>query len=137
VLFSTFNFLTANIEVKLVGLHHLHCKVSNIVEVFQIRRNLVQTSQKQVSLKNSMASIHTHILSLSAHSSTPSRAGRGEVSVMSDSDPLHEMNFCFVLLKNVKGSYIIQLFVPTVTWRRSSRFFSPFTRRLQSACVCV
>lgn len=39
-----------------------------------------------------MASIHTHIPS--AHSSTSAPERRGEVS---DSDPLSEMNFCFVL----------------------------------------
>lgn len=44
-----------------------------------------------------------------------------ECVYMSDSDPLSEMNFCFVL-RSVKGSYIIQLFVPSVTWRRSKSF---------------
>lgn len=46
------------------------------------------------------------------------------------------MKFCFVL-SNARGSYIIQLFVPSVTWRRSESFFPPFTSRLQSAWVCV
>lgn len=55
-------------------------------------RHLVQTSLKQDSVKNSMASIHTHIPS--AHSLTSATARRGKVS---DSDPLSEMNFCFVL----------------------------------------
>lgn len=53
---------------------------------------------------------------------------------MSDSDPLSEMNFCFVL-RNVKGSYIIQLFVPSVTWRRSKSFFSIYQQTSKGLCV--
>lgn len=53
---------------------------------------------------------------------------------MSDSDPLSEMNFCFVL-RNVKGSYIIQLFVPSVTWRRSKSFFSIYQQTSKVLCV--